>query len=88
MEDQQWSWLGSEEASPACLALLPRSKYLERGARGIPTFLKVKKTKQSKEKQGQRGKKERAHKSLRTELCGTVIGDSAGHVIGLWPRSI
>lgn len=66
MEDQQWSWLGSEEDSPAYLALLPRSKYLERGARGIPTFLKVKKKKQNRAK---KSKDKEVQKSEHTSLC-------------------
>lgn len=37
--------LGSQEGSLTCLALLPRSKSLEREARGIPVLLKVEKTK-------------------------------------------
>lgn len=75
MQDQQQLWLGSEEDSP--------TKSLERGARGIPTFLKVKKPKQTKEKQGQGGTKETAGKPLQTELhC------RAGPVIKLWPGGI
>lgn len=48
VQDQQWFCLGSEEGSLACLALLLRSKFLERGERGIPAFLKVRKQNRAK----------------------------------------
>lgn len=85
VQDQQWFWLGSEEGSLTCLALLPRSKSVERGARGIPSLLKVEKTKHREEKHSQRGTKETAGKPLQPELHCRA---GAGPAIQLWPGGV
>lgn len=67
MQDQQQFWLGSQEDAPTHLALLLRSKSLERGARGILTFLKVKNTKQGKKNDDKEVQNRQQDKSLQTE---------------------
>lgn len=56
MQDQQQLWLGSEEGS--------LTKSLERGARGIPTFLKVKNQNRPKKNKGKE-----VQKRQRASLC-------------------
>lgn len=56
MQDQQQLWLGSEEDSP--------TKSLERGARGIPTFRKVKKQNRPK-----KNRDKEVQKRQRASLC-------------------
>ena len=79
MQDQQWFWLGSEEDSPTHLALLPRSKSLERGARGIPTFLKVKNQNRAKKNKDKEVQKRQQASLCRQNYIAERFGLAASH---------
>lgn len=84
MQNQQWFWLGSQEGSLTCLALLLRSRSPEEEPEGS-LLREREENKKSKEKQGQRGTKETAGKPLQTELHCRA---RAGPAVKLWPKGI